>query len=298
MFAAVVEDFGRPPRYREFPEPTLDSTDVLVEVRAAALSQLVRAQAAGRHYSSGTPPCVPGIDGVGVRADGTRVYFAFPRAPYGAMAERVAVDGVYTFALPPGVDDVVAAAIANPGMSSWAALNERRLAIQIARYLGASRVVATGRQPSSEAEMRALGADGFIVSSQPREDLVRRFRDEIARGIDVVLDYVWGPSAEAFLAAASTHGAGDASPRIRFVNIGSMGGAGLELQAGVLRSSGVELMGSGLGSVSHRALVGAIAGMMSAVEPAGLTIETTAVPLRDVETAWHHHGRGRVVLTM
>lgn len=51
MKAAVVESFDRPPRFGDFPEPTPQADEVLVSVRAAALSQLVRAQASGKHYT-------------------------------------------------------------------------------------------------------------------------------------------------------------------------------------------------------------------------------------------------------
>ncbi len=125
---------------------------------------------------------VPGADGVGVLENGKRVYFAFPRGPVGAMAERVAVKAANIVELPDDLDDVTAAAIANPGMSSWASLIERvdfqrgetvlingangasgRLAIQIAKHLGAGRVIAAGRDPACATELRALGADDFIA---------------------------------------------------------------------------------------------------------------------------------------
>jgi NADPH:quinone reductase-like Zn-dependent oxidoreductase len=317
MKAAVVEAFDRAPRYGDFDTPVVREEEVLISVQAAALSQLVRAQASGNHYSSGTPPFVPGVDGVGVLDNGKRVYFAFPRTPVGAMAERVAVKSELTVLLPDDVDNVTAAAIANPGMSSWAALTKRayfkpgesvlingangasgRLAIQIAKHLGAARVIATGRNPGCEAELRALGAAMFVPLLQTPEALAQRFRDEIADGVDVVLDYLWGPSAAAFLNAATGHGTGAAARRIRFVNIGSLGGASIPLTATALRSSGLEIMGSGLGSVSHVALVQSIGKVMQAIKSANLKIDATAVPLADVEAAWSAKSDARVVFTL
>ena len=317
MHAAVVESFGHPPRYRAFEEPAARAGEVLVEMRAAALSALVRAQASGAHYSAGAPPFVPGADGVGRLADGRRVYVAFPRPPVGTMAERVAVPLANTAAVLDDVGDVTAAAIANPGMSSWAALVERarlqpgesvlvigatslsgRLAVRIARHLGASRLVATARDPSSEAALLALGADAFVPTGDPGPALADRFRSEIAEGIDVVLDYVWGAPAEAFVAAATGHGSKDAARRIRFVNIGSLGGGVLTLPAAALRSSGLELVGSGLGSLSHEALVRSVAGVLAAVRPAGLQVEAEAIPLAQVEAAWEATRSGaRIVFT-
>ena len=317
MKAAVVEAYDRPPRYRDFDEPAALADEVIVSVQAAAKSQLVQAQASGKHYSSPKPPFIPGVDGVGRLPNRQRVYFAFPQAPAGAMAQRVAVKSAYTVALPDDVDDITAAAIANPGMSSWAALTERahlkagesvlingatgasgRLAIQIAKHLGAGRVVVTGRNPATEADLRALGADAFIPLTLSPDALADRFRKEIADGVNVVLDYVWGPSAEVLLKAATGHGAGEAAHRIRFVNIGSLGGATIALPAAALRSSGIEMMGSGLGSVSNEALVRSIGGLMRAIHSAKLAIDAESVPLTEVETAWPGGSGARMVFTI
>jgi NADPH:quinone reductase-like Zn-dependent oxidoreductase len=56
MHAASVEDFKSPPRYREMPPPVPNKGEVLLKVRAAALSNLVRAQANGSHYQRRRPP--------------------------------------------------------------------------------------------------------------------------------------------------------------------------------------------------------------------------------------------------
>ena len=109
-------------------------------------------------------------------ADGHRVYFAMPEAPFGAMAEQTLVDPRRTISLPDTLDDVAAAALANPGMSCFAALVERArfqigetvlingatgaagvVAVQVAKQLGAGRVIVTGRN-AQELEARVLSA--------------------------------------------------------------------------------------------------------------------------------------------
>ena len=266
---------------------------------AAALSQLVRAQASGKHYStSGQLPFIPGVDGVGTLLDGQRVYFAFPRAPFGSMAERITVSSNLCVALPDDLDDVTAAASANPGMSSWVALTERarfvkgesvlingatgvsgRLAIQIAKHMGARRVIVTGRNAASVAGLSALGADVLISLDQPADALTNAFRNEIkGDGVDVILDYLWGPSAETLIASAAGHASGTAEPRIRFVQIGSVAGGTITLPGGSLRSSGLELLGSGLGSVSNERLVKRIGEFMQAIVP--VDSRSTPIPFR------------------
>ncbi|MGC2035213.1 MAG: hypothetical protein WA761_07215 [Thermoplasmata archaeon] len=86
MKAAIVTEVGKPPVYGEFREPIPTEGEVQVSVRAAALSNLAKGRASDTHYSAtGEVPFVVGVDGVGRLQDGRRVYFAFPRAPFGSM---------------------------------------------------------------------------------------------------------------------------------------------------------------------------------------------------------------------
>src|SRR5271156_4109978 len=182
MKAAIVLEAGKTPVYGDFKEPIAADGEVRINVTAAALSNVVRSRASGTHYSSsGDLPFVVGIDGVGRLDDGRRVYFVLPKPPLGSMSERTVVRSGQCVALPDGLDDVTAAAIANPGMSAWAAMKERaklaagetvlvngatgtagRLAVRIAKYMGAKKVIATGRNVEALKELKTLGADVTI----------------------------------------------------------------------------------------------------------------------------------------
>ncbi|OYX75781.1 MAG: alcohol dehydrogenase, partial [Bradyrhizobium sp. 35-63-5] len=243
MKAAIIAGPGQGPVYGDLPAPTPGNGECRIAVTAAAISPVVKSRASGRHYSSsGRFPFVVGIDGVGRRDDGSRVYFALPRAPYGSMAEHSVVRAAQCLLVPDGLDDVTAAAIANPGVSSWAALTERarfkagetvlvngatgtagRLAVQIAKYLGAGKVIATGRDIEALKSVAALGADVTIPLIADGDALEEAFKEQFALGVDVVIDYLWGASAERLLIAAAKAGK-DAVP-IRFVQIGSVSGA-------------------------------------------------------------------------
>jgi len=318
MNAAVVESFDRPPRYATFREPVAGDGTVMVRVHAAALSNLVKGQAAGSHYSSASEmPFVTGYDGVGTLPDGRRAYFFGPPAPFGAMAELSLAVASRTVALPDYVDDATAAALGNPGLASWAALLGRarlqagesvlvngatgvagQQAIQAAKNLGASKVIATGREKDVLEKLRALGADETIWLQQSDEELVESFRSALA-GVDVVLDYLWGHSAECILAAAKGRGNPMGERRIRYVQIGSISGNAISLNADILRSSGVEMMGSGLGSLSAAAIVQALTEMYETAASTGLKIDTETIPLSEVERAWGRTKSGRrMVFTM
>ena len=309
-----MAEAGRGPVYGDFRDPARAPGRSLIRVAAASISHVTRSRASGAHYSSeGALPFVPGIDGAGIGEDGRRVYFVLPEAPYGAMAESALVDDRRLLAIPDGLSDVAAAALAIPGMSSWAALVERahrragetvlvngatgasgRLAIQIARHLGAHKVIATGRRVESFDDLRRLGADVTIPLLPDRDALEQSLQREFQRGVDVVLDYLWGASAEALLIAAAK--AGREGVPIRYLQIGSMGGTSIELPSAVLRSSALQLMGSGIGSIPFPSLLKAIRGVLESAPSAGFEIATKTLPLADVTKAWALDTDSRIVL--
>jgi len=304
MKAAVVMGAGETPVYAEFSEPAPSAGESRIAVTAAAISQVVKSRASGKHYSSsGRFPFVVGIDGVGRLDDGSRVYFILPRAPFGGMAERTVAPSTQCLPLPDELDDVTAAAIANPGMSSWAAYTERakltagetvlvngatgtagRLAVQIAKHLGAKKVIATARNAEALKSVAALGADVTIPLLDDETALEDRFKEQFAQGVDIVIDYLWGESAERLLVAGAK--AGKEAVPIRFVQIGAVSGPDITLPSAVLRSSAIVLMGSGIGSLPPDRFVHAIRELLRATVPAGLKIAANPVPLSDVEQAW------------
>jgi NADPH:quinone reductase-like Zn-dependent oxidoreductase len=304
MKAAIIPGAGQNPVYGEFREPVAADGEHRIEVTAAALSHVVKSRASGGHYSASHGfPLVAGVDGVGRLQDGRRVYFILPHTPFGSMAEIAAVPQAQCAAIPDGVDDITAAAIANPGLSSWTAFNERahlaagetvlvngatgmsgRLAVQIAKYLGARKVIATGRNAAVLQSLKELGADVTIQLVDDREMLHDQFREQFENGVDVVLDYLWGPSA-ACLLDARTH-AGNAASRTRFVQIGAIGGATISLPAATLRATAIELMGSGLGSVAVDRIAVTVGELLQTMAKCRFPLETKAVPLSDVAEAW------------
>src|ERR1700712_5745545 len=179
MKAAIVTAPGETPIYADFDTPIAREGEEIIAVKAAALSNLTKSRASGAHYSSaGIFPAIAGTDGVGLTQDGRRVYFAMPDAPFGSLAEFCPINVRRCIDIPDSLDDVTAAAIANPGMSAWAGLVERaqlvagetvlvngatgtagRVAVQLAKYLGAAKVIATGRNLQELEEMQHLGAD-------------------------------------------------------------------------------------------------------------------------------------------
>jgi NADPH:quinone reductase-like Zn-dependent oxidoreductase len=139
--------------------------------------------------------------------------------------------------------------------------------VQVAKHLGAARIIATGGNLDVLRSLAALGASATIPLGENEAALEESFIEQTTAGVDVVLDYLWGKSAEALLRAAARSGTG-AVP-MRFVQIGATRGSGITLPAGVLRSSPIQLMGSGLGSVANDRLVHCIGELLKAAGPVG-----------------------------
>jgi NADPH:quinone reductase-like Zn-dependent oxidoreductase len=316
MKAAVVLEAGKAPSFCEFDDPVPLAGEVVVTVTASALTHFTKIRAQGGHFSFNTrPPFVAGIDGVGKLADGRRVYFLFPRIPFGGMAQKTVVRSSQCVAVPDEVDDITLAAIADPGMSAWVALESRAklahgesvlvngatgsagcMAVQIARHLGAGKIIATGRNREALDSLLALGADKIIALEHDGKPLEMVLREQFEQGVDIVLDYLWGSSAERILAAASA--AKEKDP-IRFVQIGTASAPSIALPGTVLRSSTVQIIGSGFGSASLEEIMVIMAKLMQATAVVNFKIATTMLPLCRVEEAWSMgNGPPRVVLAM
>jgi NADPH:quinone reductase-like Zn-dependent oxidoreductase len=303
MKAAVVRSFDHPPRYEEFPDPVAAGEhEVVVEVVAAGLHPRVRSGASGTHYTSeGELPLVPGVDAVGRLPDGGLAYFVADDNVAGTMAERAVMDTRRSVPLPAGVDVVAIAAAMNPGRSSWVGLRRRaelapgeavlilgatgnagRMAIQIAKHLGAGEVIAAGRNPEALALLPGLGADRVVaLDGEGAIDAL----GEAAAEVDVVVDYLWGKPAEAAIPAI-VHRREDRSRALRWVQIGAIAGPEITLPSAALRAANLKIMGSGQGSVSTAGIVAELPELAREVDAGTFSVDAEPVPLAEVEAAW------------
>jgi NADPH:quinone reductase-like Zn-dependent oxidoreductase len=316
MQAAVVNVLGEAPRYQSFPDPVAADGEVLIHVRAAGLHPIVKARASGAHYSSSKEvPLIPGLDGVGVLEDGTRVFFAIMRGPWGTMAELAAAPRTACIHLPDGVSDVQAAAIANPGMSAWMSLKERgglvpgetvlilgatgvagSLAIQSARLLGAKRVIGVGRNVDALA---GADVDAIVALGQPEDAIREAFQKEAAAGIDLIIDYLWGRPTELLLEALAKTFSPTAAHRTRLVEVGSSAGQTITLNGAILRSVDLTMMGSGFGASPLDKIFATIPELFKMAAAGKLKVDVEPVPLSQVESAWNRQDKGkRIVFTI
>jgi NADPH2:quinone reductase len=317
MKAAVINKLGEPPVYQDFPDPTPGKDEVLLRVTAASLKQIDKVMASGRHYAAPKElPVVSGVDGVGRDDQGKRYYFANLPAPYGAMAEKVAINPAWAFALPDNIDDATAAALPNPAMSSWVPLSLRAkikagdrvlvigatgaagmLAVQIAKHLGADAVVALGRGQEPAAHLQSIGAEQYIDLLAGDEAVIAALQKQ--GPFDIVLDYLWGHPAELFFAACTGDSFESTDVITRYVQIGDIAGKEAKLPAESLRSTNLEIMGSGGGGVPHAELFKTVMETMPKLfelaASGTLTLKTETVPLSDVSTVWNAPSKTRIL---
>lgn len=266
MKAAVIYKKGEVPQYTDFPDPIIENENqVLISVKASAVKNLDKNIASGKHYSSDDKEStkVVGGDGVGLLEDGTRVYAL---GITGMIAESAIIDKNRLVKVPENLDDCTASALPNAVAGSAMALRFRaniqkgetvlingatgvtgKIAVQLAKYYGAAKVVVTGRNEETLNSLLELGADEILSLKQSDEDFLTQLKAIHANTpIDIIIDYLWGHSAELIL--KSLKGVGSFTHRTRFVSVGSLTSDTIQLSSQVLRSVDLQLSGSGLGS--------------------------------------------------
>lgn len=314
---------GELPQYVDFAEPTVQNDDqILVTVKAVAIKHFDKRTASGQHYSSDAPKesgRVIGGDGACVLEDGTRVY---GMGVSGMLAERATIHKSRIVKIPDGLDNATAAALPNAVIGAAMGLKFKadiqpgdvvlvngatgftgRVAVQIAKYYGAKKVIVTGRNQQSLTDLLSLGADEIVSVAQSDVD----FKAQLAAihantPIDIIIDYLWGHTAEMILACIK--GDGSFTNKIRYVSVGSMMGDMIQLSAANLRSADLQLTGSGLGAWPKQQvgqLFSQILPEMFQLTAEGkLKVDVTEVKLDNISELWDIDvpGGKRLVVTI
>lgn len=321
MKAAVIDEFGSVPRYEEFIDPVAETGDLMVQVKAVALENFTKMTAQGTHYASQRIfpqfPEIIGHSGVGALPDGTLVAFGGTRPPYGTLAEKAIIPkeyAAYATPVPEGVEPEIAAALPAAALTSFLPLKwgvrlepgqsvliqgatgvSGKLAIQIARLLGAGRVVCTGREDSILQSLPASGASAVIDLKLPDTEICERFARESGDGYDVILDYLWGHPTELLFKALTPDVAEFAKHKTRYVQIGQAAGPAITFLAEALRTSGLEL--SGASNIPFEAFPEAMKQIWAWIQERKLTMAIEKMRLRDIAEAWNRKTSGkRIVL--
>ncbi|KAI7252879.1 hypothetical protein KC345_g11439, partial [Hortaea werneckii] len=236
--------------------------------------------------------------------DGQLIYFVATDTAMGSFADKAVIDLRRSVPLPAHADPVHIAAAMNPAMSSWVTLRRRvqvqtgfkvlimgatgnsgQMAVQIAKLLGASQVIAAGRDQERLHSLTALGADETVCLAGDPEAVARRL-GEAASEVDIVIDYLWGKPAELAMLPILTRRS-DRSRLLTWIQIGSVAGAGAVIPSAALRSANFQIIGSGQGSVTPAGYMAEFPALIDAIADGKLTTNPVVCPLSSVEDVWN-----------
>jgi NADPH:quinone reductase len=306
---ALVRELGRAPEVEEAADPVgARAGEIVVDVLAVPLNPIDINVCAGRFYG-GHPelPFVPGCEGVGRVAESDELVWIHGAGlgvkRDGTLAERVAVLAEALFSVPAGADPALAGALGIAGVAGWLPVAWRApvrkgesvlvlgatgtvglVALQAARFLGAGRVVAAGRNRAGLERAREAGADA-VVALDAHEDLVEAFREACGGdGPTLIVDPLWGEPLAAALEAAA--------PGARAVNIGQSAGAEATLASAWVRGKQLEILGYSNFAVPRDVLEREYGRLVEAALAGDVVVDVERVPLEQVADAWGRQAEG------
>lgn len=305
LTAPLVTELGTAPALTTIPLPEPGPGQALVRTTAATVNGLDLAVASGRFPFPMAPPYVPGIEGCGVvvesarLAAGTRVRFEPPFPPgHGALASLCIAPEEELLPVPDDVPDEVVACLGYSGWPGWFALTGLgrmqpgetvlclgatgavgRATVQIARHLGAGRIVGTGRNPARLEALRALGADATVViADQSTEQLTGELVAAAGRPVNIIVDGLWGRPALAAIGAAA-FGA-------RFVSLGQSAAPSVDFATSSLRFKGMTLLTHANVLVPAAQRAEAFNKLVDLVQHGALRMDHEVFPLSRFADAW------------
>ena len=252
MKAAIITERGAAPVIGDFPEPKPQDGCVLIDMDTAGLGgwDTLGAYRMGVQY-----PCVIRGEGIGRAPDGRRVYFGERSViPYGAFAEKTLVPANEVWDVPDSVDDKTAITMGIAATGIFVPLEKAQLqkgesvlilgatgtlgqiGLQLARIMGAGRVVGAGRNQAALDRLMERGLCDAVVKLGTDHDAAA-LKEAGGDGFDVVLDMVFG---QPFLDAlpATKWGA-------RIITIGTGAGNTVNLNIGQLLFRTLSCVGTG-----------------------------------------------------
>src|SRR5436309_2492459 len=308
MPAAMIRQHAAPPEYVLWSIPSRGPGQALVRVTAAPISPLDLLCASGTSYF-GAPrlPYIPGVQGIGivieadVLAPGQRVWFSCDAGMMpgdGSMALYCVIDEPSALVLPDGVEDDLAAALGLSAIAAWMALTWRghlqpseqvlvlgasgavgQVAVQVAKLLGAGRVIAASRDEAARARAFSQGADAVVdLTGDNVDEISKRIATACEGPLHLIIDPVWGLPAEAAVRVLATEG--------RLVNIGSAAGSTMRFESAILRSRLHAILGYTNNALTYEQKAEALTEILTHAAAGRCTVERETVPLARVAEAW------------
>ncbi len=223
MKAVQIEEFGGPENMRllELPDPEPAGGEVVLDVVRAGINFADTHAIRDDYLAKQTLPLIPGGEVAGTDAGGRRVAAMLTSGGY---AQKVAVAEAALVPVPDEVTDDQAAGLLLQGLTALnllktsarlepgetvvveaAAGGTGSLAVQLAKRLGAGRVIGLASSDSKRELVERLGADATVDSRA--DDLKEAILDANGgRPVDIVLEMSGGAAFDATLATLAPFG--------------------------------------------------------------------------------------------
>jgi NADPH:quinone reductase len=220
--AVQIHEFGGPEGLvlTEVPDPEPSNGQVLVRVSRVGVNFADTHAIRNEYVVKQDLPLVPGMEVSGTTEDGRRVAAIIPAGGY---AELASVPHWAVVPVPDNVDDDQAALLVQ-GLTAWGTLaitarlqpgetvvvhaaagGVGSLAVQLAKRLGAGRVIGLASSEEKRELVRELGADAAADSrAEDLQEAIMEAND--GRPVDVVLEMTGGACFEGSLAACAPFG--------------------------------------------------------------------------------------------
>jgi NADPH:quinone reductase len=266
MKAIIVTEFGGPEtmKYTELETPIVNPAQVLIRVEKTSVNFADIKSRYGKK-GAGRLPFVPGLDAAGIiEAVGSQVkhlqvgqrVITFPKN--GSYAEYVVADENLTFALSDNIEFDTAAAcpivsfLAYKLLADVARIEQGETvlihaaaggvgttSIQLARLLGAGKIIGTVGSETKAAAVLEAGADHVICYE--KEDFAIKVNELTdGEGANIILDSISGPVSENSLNCLAPYG--------RMVHFGNSSGATATFKTQDLHASCRSVLGFSLGT--------------------------------------------------
>lgn len=223
MRAVQIQEFGGPEVLEvvDLPDPEPGDDEVLVDVKRAGMNFADTHQRENDYLAKATLPLIPGGEIAGRTPDGRRVAAMLMNGGY---AEKVAVPRSALVAVPDDVSDDQAAGVLLQGLTAWTLLRisanvqsgesvvvqaagggTGTLAVQLAKRIGARRVIALASTPEKRELAERLGADATVDSrGDGLADAILAAND--GKQVDVVLEMSGGAAFDDCLSVLAPFG--------------------------------------------------------------------------------------------
>lgn len=316
MQAIMMSETGGPEvlHLRELATPQPGAGEVLIRVEAAGVNFGETMQRAGTYPLPLTLPVTPGsevagtVEAVGPGVDGLKLgdrVAALVVAPDGSWApggyaSHAVAPVERTFRLPKEVKAADAVAVFGQGLTAWFMLSDAApvqggrsvlihaaaggvgsLAVQLARTVGAGRVLGAVGSPSKHERVLRLGADAVIDSRDPDWPAAVRGATD-GRGVDVILDPIGGENSRRGLQCLAPGG--------RLLAFGFLSGAPPAI--GPEAWSGLIFQNQSVGGFANMAYLAdadrtraAVTKLLDLIASGGLVVGRTEFPLSEAAAA-------------